>query len=154
MVHEMNPEKIVKKFFDQWNAYDVDGAVALLDSEVVASNPLVLQRRSGKEGARKGIAAYNKAFPDLKMEITTIVAHGDTVAVEEVETATFKGPLEAATLAIPPTNKSYELRVACFFRVNAEGLIAEMRNYWDTRTFFQQLGIDLESFSKVMISMV
>ena len=86
------------------------------------------------------------------MEITTIVARGDTVAVEEVEIATFKGPLEVATLAIPPTNRSYELRVACFFRVNAKGLIAEMRNYWDTRMFFEQLGIDLESFSKVIMS--
>jgi steroid delta-isomerase-like uncharacterized protein len=133
MVHEMNPEEIIKKFFDRWNAYDVDGAVALLDLEVVASNPLVLQRKIGKEGARKGIEAYNKAFSDLKMEIIKIVASGDTVAVEEVETATFKGPFEVAKLTISPTNKSYELRVACFFRVNAEGLIAEMRNYWDTR---------------------
>jgi steroid delta-isomerase-like uncharacterized protein len=91
--------------------------------------------------------AYNKAFPDLKMAITKIVAQDDTVVVEEVEIATFKEPLEVATLTLPPTNRPYELRVACFFRVNAEGLIAEMRNYWDTRTFFQQLGIDLESLS-------
>jgi hypothetical protein len=55
--------------------------------------------------------AYNKAFPDLKMEITKIVAQDDTVAVEEVETATFKDPLEAATLTIPPTKRCYELRV-------------------------------------------
>jgi limonene-1,2-epoxide hydrolase len=80
------------------------------------------------------------------MAITKIIAHGDTVALEEVETATFKEPLEVATLTVPPTNSSYELRVACFFRVNADRLIAEMRNYWDTRTFFQQLEIHLESF--------
>ena len=100
------------------------------------------------------MAALTKAFPDAKMEITTIVAHGDTVALEEVETGTFGGPLEVATLTIPPTNQSYEMYAACFFRVNAEGLIAEMRNYWDTRSYFQQLGIDPESFSKVMTSMV
>ena len=143
----MNPEGVVKEFFDRWNKHDVDGAVALLDPKIVGSNPLVLQRTVGKEGARKGIEAYNKAFPDLKMAITQIVVQGDTVALEEVETATFKEPLEVATLALPPTNRSYELRVACFFRVTAGGLIAEMRNYWDTRTFFQQLGIDLESLS-------
>jgi steroid delta-isomerase-like uncharacterized protein len=149
----MNPEEIVKKFFDRWNKHDVDGAVALLDSEVVGSNPLASQRKYGLEGVRKGMVALTKAFPDLKMEITEIVAHGDTVALEEVETATFKGPLEVATITIPPTNRSYELRVACFFRVNAKGLIAEMRNYWDTRSYFQQLGIDPESFSKFMMSM-
>jgi len=149
----MNPEEIVKKFFDRWNKHDVDGAAALLDSEVVGSNPLAAQRKIGKEGSRKGIEAFTKAFPDLKMEITKIVAQGDTVAVEEVETATFKGPLEVATLTMPPTNRSYEMRVACFFKVNAKGLIAEMRNYWDTRSYFQQLEIDPESFSKFMRSM-
>ena len=149
----MNPEEVVKKFFDRWNEHDVDGTAAPLDSEVVGSNPLASQQKYGLEGVRKGIEAYNKAFPDLKMEITKIVVQVDTVAVEEVETATFKGPLKVATLTIPPTNQSYELHVACFFWVNADGLIAEMRNYWDTRTFFQQLGIDPESFSKVIISM-
>jgi len=149
----MNPEEVVKKFFDRWNEHDFDGAVALLDSEVVGSNPLASQQKYGLEGFRKGIEAYDKAFPDLNMEITKIVTHGDTVAVEEVETATFKALLEVATLTIPPTNRPNEMRVACFFRVNAEGLIAEMRNYWDTRSYFQQLGIDFESFSKLMMPM-
>jgi len=148
----MNPEEIVKKFFDRWNKHDVDGAAALLESEVVVSNPFASQRKIGKEGIRKGMAAPTKAFPDLNMKITKIVAHGDTVALEEVETATLRRPLEGATLTIPPTNRSYELRAACFYRVNAKGLIAEMRNYWDTRSYFQQLGIDLKSSSKVMMS--
>ena len=39
----------------------------------------------------------NKAFPDLKMKITKIVAQGDTVALEEVEIATFKCPPEVAS---------------------------------------------------------
>jgi len=117
----MNPEEIVKKFFNRWNKHDVDGAAALLESEVVVSNPFASQRKIGKEGVRKGMAALTKAFPDLNMEITKIFTHGDTVALEEVETATLRGPLEGATLTIPPTNRSYELRAACFFRVNADG---------------------------------
>jgi steroid delta-isomerase-like uncharacterized protein len=149
----MNLEEIVKEYFDRWNKHDVDGAAELLDSEVVVSNPLAAQQNFGKEGLRKGMPALTKAGPDLKMEITKIIAQGDTVAVEEVETATFKAPLELSTLTIPPTNRPYEMRVACFFRANAEGLIAEMRNYWDTRSYFQQLGIDPESFSKLMRSM-
>jgi len=72
----MNPEDVVKAFFDRWNKRDVDGAVALLDSKLVGSNPLVLQRIVGREGIRKGTEAYNKAFPDLKMAITKIVAQG------------------------------------------------------------------------------
>ena len=150
----MNPEEIVKEYFDRWNKGDVDGAAALLESEVVISNPFVSQRKIGKEGVRKGMATLTKAFPDFKMHVTKIFAHGDTVVLEEVETATFKCPLEVATVTIPPTNRSYELRAACFFRVNAKCLIAEMRNYWDIRSYFQQLGIDLESFSKVMIPMI
>lgn len=148
----MNSEEVVTKFFDVYNKHDVDGAAALLKSEVVASNPLASQQTYRKEGVRKGMVALTKAFPDLKMEITKIISHGDTVALEEVETGTFRGPLEGVTLIIPPTNRAYELHVACFFRINAEGLIAEMRNYWDTRSYFQQLGIDPGSFTQFMRS--
>jgi limonene-1,2-epoxide hydrolase len=40
------------------------------------------------------------------------------------------------------------MNVASFFRVNANGMITEMRNYFDTTTFMEQTGIDLVSMQK------
>ena len=143
----MNPGETVKKFLDRWNKHDVDGIVTLLDAEIVGSNPLLdPHKQRGIEGVREGTTALIRAFPDIKMEIAKTVVQGDTVAVEYVETATLKGPFELSTLSTQPTNRSYKLPVALFFRVNDKGLIVELRSYWDTRKYFQQIGIDPASF--------
>jgi hypothetical protein len=47
---------------------------------------------------------------------------------------------------IAPTNRSYALPFSVFFRVNAEGLIIEQRNYWDTANWIKQIGIDPKIF--------
>jgi ketosteroid isomerase-like protein len=102
----MNPEEIVKKSFDRWNKRDVDGAAALLEFEVVVSNSFASQRKIGKEGVRKGMAALTKAFPDSNMEIAKIFAHGDTVALEEFETGTLRHPLDGACMNDYPRRPS------------------------------------------------
>jgi ketosteroid isomerase-like protein len=68
------------------------------------------------------------------------------VVCEVVETATFTGSLDWPTGAIAPTNKSYKLPFAAFFRIDAQGLIAEQRNYWDTADWIRQVGIDGKLF--------
>jgi len=48
--------------------------------------------------------------------------------------------------ALAPTNRSYNLPVASFFRINPQGLIVEQRTYWDTADWADQMGIDLKLF--------
>ncbi|MHB8432327.1 MAG: DUF411 domain-containing protein [Candidatus Tyrphobacter sp.] len=48
---------------------------------------------------------FDKALPNLREEVVSIVAEGDRVACEVVETATFTGPMELPTGAIKPTNR-------------------------------------------------
>ena len=77
----------------------------------------------------------------------SITAEDDRVTCEVVETATFTGPLDWSTGAIAPTNRSYILPFSAFFRVNAQGLIVEQRNYWDTAGWVKQVGIDSKLFA-------
>ena len=72
----------------------------------------------------------------------SIMAEGDKVACEVIETATFTGPMELPSGVLAPTNRSYKLPVASLFRVNAQGLIIEQRTYWDTADWERQIGID------------
>ena len=85
------------------------------------------------------------AFPDWIDQITLIIAQDEMVAYEYLETATFTGSFQSPNGAIPPTNQSYSIRVATFFRVNFKGLIAEMRSYFDRTVFISQTGISLHS---------
>lgn len=134
------PEETVRSFIETWNHKDLDGLVALFAEQVVARNPIVGRAASiPKALFRTALQNNMQTFPDLTMRLDRLTCDGETVAIEELESATF-------TL----TGRSYKMPVACFFRVNADGEITEMHNYWDTRTFFEQLGVDADTFMKTM----
>ncbi len=83
----------------------------------------------------------------LKETVLSIVSEGDRGVYEVVETATFTGALGWPTGTIAPTNRSYKLPFAAFFRVNAQGLIFEQRNYLDTANWILQVGIEPKLFA-------
>lgn len=99
-------------------------------------------RATNKDMLAGGLKLFEKSFPDLKEEVVSMIAEEDRVACEVVETATFTGPLDWPTGTIAPTNRAYTLPFSAFFRVNAQGLIVEQRNYWDTANWIRQVGID------------
>ncbi len=63
------------------------------------------------------------------------------IAAEWVMTGTNRGPIESPAGSIPATNKSMELRVATFERLDSEGRIVEESRYYDQAGLFAQLGI-------------
>ncbi len=90
---------------------------------------------------------FDKALPNLKEEVISIISEGDTVVCEVIETAKFTAPMELPNGIIEPTNKSYKLPVSSFFRINEQGLITEQRTYWDTASWARQIGIDPKIFA-------
>lgn len=73
--------------------------------------------------------SFFKAFPDLKWELISIVSTGDTVACELIESGTMKAPYEIEGRSVAPTNRSYRVPFAAFFRVNTHGLLVEQEHY-------------------------
>jgi len=141
----MTPKETVTKYWKAYSKHDQAAILSLLASDYTLRSPL-----SGgpatKDMVAGGLKLFEKSFPDLKEEVVSIVAEGDRVVCEVVETATFTGSLDWPTGAIAPTNKSYKLPFSAFFRVDAQGLIAEQRNYWDTADWIRQVGIDGKLF--------
>lgn len=134
------PEETVRSVIETWNHKDLDGLVALFAEQVEARNPIVGRVVSiPRDLFRTALQNNMQTFPDLNMRLDRLTADGESVAIEELESDTF-------TL----TGRSYQMPVACFFRVNTDGEIIEMHNYWDTHTFFEQLGVDADTFMKRM----
>jgi steroid delta-isomerase-like uncharacterized protein len=132
----------VNNYWRAWSEHNLDNLLALLAPEFVSRSSLSQGRAAGKDMIAKGFQMFNKSLPDLKEEVISIIAEDDRVACQVVETATFTGPMELPTGVIAPTNRSYKLPVASFFRINAQGLIVEQRTYWDTANWARQIGID------------
>jgi steroid delta-isomerase-like uncharacterized protein len=143
----MTPKETVTNYWRAWSEHNSDNLLALLATDFISRSSLSQGRAASKDMIAKGFAMFDKALPDLREELIGIVADGDRVACQVIETATFTGPMELPSGVIAPTNRSYKLPVASFFRVNAQGLIVEQRTYWDTADWERQIGIDPKLFA-------
>jgi steroid delta-isomerase-like uncharacterized protein len=138
---KVDPEDVVKKWCAAWNRHDLDAVVAMLDPNFVQYSPVLPEPVKGRDAWRKNSEPSFKAFPDAEFRILNIMAKGDTVASEALQTGTFKAPLEFFGRTIPPTGRRAEIRMAVFHRVNSKGLIAEERVYEDMAEIYRQFGL-------------
>jgi steroid delta-isomerase-like uncharacterized protein len=143
----MSPKETVCNYWRAWTEHNLEDLLALLAPEFVSRSSLSQGRAVGKDVIAGGFKMFDKALPDLKEEIISIMAEDNRVACQVVETATFTAPMELPIGVIAPTNRMYNLPIASFFRTNAQGLIAEQRTYWDTANWAEQIGIDPKLFA-------
>jgi predicted ester cyclase len=84
---------------------------------------------------------FQRAFPDMHVELRGCVEQGDTVIAEAVITGTQAGPLATpGGREIPPTNKRIDLIVADAFDVK-NGKVTGHRVYFDQMAMMMQLGL-------------
>ena len=143
----MTPKETVTNYWRAWSDHNLDNLLALLAPEFISRSSLSQGRAANKDMIAMGFKMFDKALPNLKEEIVSIIAEGNNVVCQVIETATFTAAMELPTGIIEPTNRSYKLPVGAFFRVNTQGLITEQRTYWDTADWERQIGIDAKLFA-------
>jgi steroid delta-isomerase-like uncharacterized protein len=143
----MTPKETVINYWRAWNEHKLDDMLALLAPDFVSRSSLSQGRPVDIDVIARGFKIFDKSLPDLKEEIVSIIAEGDIVVCQVIETATFTRAMELPTGVIEPTNRSYKLPFGAFFRVNSQGFIAEQRSYWDTADWERQIGIDPKLFA-------
>ena len=141
------PEETIHAYWRAWTNHNLGDLLALLAPDFISRSSLSQGRAAGKDMIAKGFEMFNKALPNLREEVVSMIAQGDQVACEVLETATFSGPMDLPTGVLAPTSRSYRLPVASFFRIGAGGLIANQRTYWDTANWAHQIGIDATLFA-------
>jgi ketosteroid isomerase-like protein len=96
----------------------------------------------GEEAVRGYFKASRTPFPDQGNEIIAIAHEGDTVLVEFWLTGTHTGPLRIGNRTVPPTGKSFRVRMAATFEFPPGGdkIICE-RPYFDQGMVARALGL-------------
>jgi predicted ester cyclase len=89
------------------------------------------------DAMRRWIEPFRRSFPDLRMEIVTIVADGDRVAAHFRCSATHLG----IWLGHEPTGRRFEDVDEMYFFDVRNGLLARMRAVEDNRSRLAQLGL-------------
>jgi steroid delta-isomerase-like uncharacterized protein len=96
----------------------------------------------GREEVMRYFTASRIPFPDQGNEVIAMAADGDKVLVEFWLTGTHLGPLRRADKVIPPTGKSFRVRMmASFeFKSGSDKIVCE-RPYIDTGAIDRALGL-------------
>jgi steroid delta-isomerase-like uncharacterized protein len=90
----------------------------------------------GPEGARRSIASFRAAFPDVHFTEDAILVDGDKVVVRW----TFRGTHRGEFLGVAPTGKQVTFTGINIYRI-ADGKIVERWANEDAISLYQQLGL-------------
>lgn len=135
----------INRFHGAYSEHDIEGVLAYLAEDVTIQFPTSPRPIRGKRSIRPVWSMmFTTVIPDVRQEMLSTVAHGQFGACEFVETGTLTISPEAADpLGLTPGGRPYSMNMASFFHFNDEGFIDEIRSYWDTGSFADQIGIDI-----------
>jgi predicted ester cyclase len=94
-----------------------------------------------REQSQQWTQGFLDAFPDIKHEITRVVAQGDDVILMTIMTGTNTGPLPLPTGGtIPPTGRSLRTPT-CYAYTLRDGKVIRAQAYMDGADLLGQLGL-------------
>jgi steroid delta-isomerase-like uncharacterized protein len=138
---KLDMQKIADKIIKTLNSGDAVKVSDLYAPDAVMIQPDTSAPVRGRDALLKYYTVMFKAMPDWKVNFSLVAIHGDTIICEGVGSATFTGTLSTPQGDVPPTGKKVAMKMAFFGKINAEGLIAEDRSYFDNMEFARQLGL-------------
>jgi steroid delta-isomerase-like uncharacterized protein len=118
--------------FNKWNFNIVD---ELIHPNFVNHDPLPGQEPT-REGIKKFLPVFQKAFPDLQFINDSLIAEGDIVA----HRITWRGTHSGEYLGVPATGKKIHFRTHDFQRWE-DGLMIERWSTADVEQMLIDLGI-------------
>jgi steroid delta-isomerase-like uncharacterized protein len=125
----------VRKAIEAFNNQDLD-AYWSHHTDDTTSHEVYFPKPLTKAEMSQFVPQLWHSYPDWRIETKSMIADGDTVAVENVMTATFArdyGDIKA-------TGRSFTVREGVFFEMK-DGKIQHVRVYLDRRSQEEQLGL-------------
>jgi steroid delta-isomerase-like uncharacterized protein len=89
-----------------------------------------------REGLKQLFSMFFKAFPDMKITVTHMIAEGDFVVIHHLSTGTNKGEF----MGMQATGKAVKYNEMHLIRI-ANGKVVEHWGVEDSMTMMQQLGL-------------
>jgi steroid delta-isomerase-like uncharacterized protein len=143
-IDEMLTQEMVSRTRERvatWNRHDPEAYAAYYSQDATVHDPMYPEPLKGRDAVSKDFESFLISFPDTEFRLGTIVASDDTVAFEVVASGTHKGDIPGPGGPIPATNRTMEMRIAAFARLDDQGQVVDERRYFDVAGLFQQLGL-------------
>ncbi len=127
---------VILKHIDAFNDRDSGADPWAADAEMTAPGAQV----SGRDNVIGFIAAFQEAFPDLRLEINQLLSDGPAAAAEGTMTGTHDGVLHTPDGDVAPTGQALALRWAAVY-VTDGGTLKSEHLFFDQMDFLGQLGL-------------
>ena len=127
---------VILKHINAFNDRDSDADPWAADAEMTAPGAQV----SGRDDVIGFIAAFQEAFPDLRLEINQLLSDGPAAAAEGTMTGTHDGVLHTPDGDVAPTGRALALRWAAVY-VTDGGTLKSEHLFFDQMDFLGQLGL-------------
>ena len=138
----MSAHVLVEKYLDCVKRGDAEGLAELYAVDGVVYDPLSPEPVKGREAIAAVFSAIKRAIPDMEWRLLRpLVENSRRVAFEVAVTGVNDGPLATPNGELPPTGRAISVEMALFETIDADGLIAEERSYFDVTGFAAQLGL-------------
>jgi predicted ester cyclase len=129
-------EQLTEEFLNGGNPDVLD---AIYAADAIHHSPLGDLNVEARKMTR---AALGMAIPDFHVEVVSLTANDEWVAVLYTFTGTFTGELPTPDGAMVPGNDAeIQLSIGSFFRFNEDGLIAESWETFDNLSLLTQMGM-------------
>jgi steroid delta-isomerase-like uncharacterized protein len=128
----------VREYFRALDARELDRAADMLAADCDFIAPGFSTR--SPEQAMMWMRTFFDACPDIRHEVTAVVADGDRAMTELRVRGTHTGPLQSPAGEVPATGRTIDLPVANAWRMR-DGRVAVYHIYFDRMEFLGQLGL-------------
>jgi steroid delta-isomerase-like uncharacterized protein len=133
---EVEKKELVARWPDEvLNQRRIDVIDELVDEEVVWRMPFSPEPLRGREAMKEVVAAFLAGFSDFAVDVETVVAEGDRVALAYTAHGTNDGEL----LGAPPTGRRADFRAIHVFTLREGKIIADV-TVADRLRLMEQLG--------------
>ena len=138
----MSADQVVRQYVEAVNQQDPKGFAALFAADAVLHDPFFPEPTTGRAALQSMLEGILRAFPDMAWkQLGDPIAGGGRVAFVVSVSGTNDGPLAMPTGDVPATGKPMAYEAAVFWTIDADGLIAEERSYFDATGVAAQLGL-------------
>lgn len=126
-----NKELVKRIYAEWWTKANLDAVDELVSDRLVCHNEDV----GGKEGIKKIITEFRRAFPDLVETPDVLVAEGDRVVSRFIASGTHQGVF----MGIEPTGKAFSFTGIDIYQI-ADGKVTDWWFAEDLYGLLEQLG--------------
>ena len=124
-----------------WNHHDADGIVAYAVEDLILRDIALAMPLHGREAVRAAAREYMRAFPDVRVAVTSETVDDQRVVQEWTSEGTHRGEL----MGLVPTGRAVRVFGATVITFDDDARIIEAAMYWNPLAVFHQLGVAVNS---------